>query len=287
MKREHKEMMKARARNIALRVAYDGTAYAGFQRQTPPVIAVQNVLEEKLARIFGDSIELAAAGRTDAGVHAYGQVVNFFTDGTIPVTRIARAANSLLPPDIAVKEAWEADRDFSARHSARSKTYLYRIAQGETPDPLCARYAWYIRRPLDVPAMQDALARILGTHDFSAFRAAGGAPMSPVRTMYEAVIDEERPGLLACRIHGSRLLYHMVRNLIGTVVNVGLGVLRPGDMDRILASRDRAQASATAPAHGLYLLHVAYGDDSEKDFEKNLEKTVDTAADTGYNTSCR
>ena len=258
MKREHKEMMKARARNIALRVAYDGTAYAGFQRQTPPVIAVQNVLEEKLARIFGDSIELAAAGRTDAGVHAYGQVVNFFTDGTIPVTRIARAANSLLPSDIAVKEVWEADRDFSARHSARSKTYLYRIAQGETPDPLCARYAWYIRRPLDVPAMQDALARILGTHDFSAFRAAGGAPMSPVRTMYEAVIDEERPGLLACRIHGSGFLYHMVRIMAGTLLEIGQGKYPPGEITAILRSEDRERAGKTAPACGLYLERVFY-----------------------------
>ena len=275
MKREHKEMMKARARNIALRVAYDGTAYAGFQRQTPPVIAVQNVLEEKLARIFGDSIELAASGRTDAGVHAYGQVVNFCTDGTIPVSRIARAANSLLPPDIVVKEAWEADRAFSARHSARSKTYLYRIAQGETPDPMLARYAWYIRRPLDCAAMRAALARILGTHDFSAFRTAGGAPMSAGRTMYKATLEEERPGLLACRIHGSGFLYHMVRNLMGTIANVGLGVLQPADIDRILASRDRAQASATAPAHGLYLLHVAYGEEAPAHPQKNIEKTVD------------
>ena len=103
MKREHKAEMKARARNIVLKVAYDGTAYHGFQRQTPPIVAVQNILEEKLQTIFGDTIELAAAGRTDAGVHAYGQVVNFFTDGRIPVDRIARAANSLLPDDIVVR----------------------------------------------------------------------------------------------------------------------------------------------------------------------------------------
>lgn len=258
MKKEHKEMMKARRRNIALQVAYDGTAYAGFQRQTPPIIAVQNVLEEKLETIFGDSIELAAAGRTDAGVHAYGQVVNFFTDGTIPTDRIARAVNSLLPDDITVKKAWEADREFSARHSATSKTYLYRIQTGETPNPMTARYAWYIRRPLDIAAMQAALDVILGTHDFSAFRASGGAPMSPVRTMYEATIGEERDGLLACRIHGSGFLYHMVRNVIGTVANVGLGVLTVADFERILASHDRQQASATAPARGLYLLDVRY-----------------------------
>lgn len=257
MKKEHKAMMKARRRNIALRIAYDGTAYAGFQRQTPPIVAVQNVLEEKLETIFKDTIELAAAGRTDAGVHAYGQVVNFFTDGTIPVDRIPRAVNSLLPPDITVKAAWEADRDFSARHSATSKTYLYRIQTGETPNPLTARYAWYLRRPLDLMVMQEALTKILGTHDFSAFRAAGGAPMSPVRTMYEAAISKNGD-IIECRIHGNGFLYHMVRNLIGTLVNVGLGVLSVGDFQRILASRDRKNASATAPARGLYLFDVQY-----------------------------
>ena len=133
MKPEHKEIMKARKRNIRLTVSYDGTAYNGFQRQNPPQIAVQNVLEEKLQQVCGDTIELAASGRTDAGVHALGQVVNFFTDGRIPVDRLPRAVNSILPPDIVVLEAAEADRDFSARHSAKSKTYIYRILQGYIP----------------------------------------------------------------------------------------------------------------------------------------------------------
>ncbi len=261
MKPEHKAEMKARARNIVLKVAYDGTAYHGFQRQTPPVIAVQNVLEEKLQVVFGDSIELAASGRTDAGVHARGQVVNFFTNGRIPVDRIVRAVNSLLPSDIVVLAAAEADFDFSARHSAKSKTYLYRIQQGEVSDPFSARYAWYVRRPLDREAMAEALRMILGTHDFSAFRASGGAPMSPVRTMYEAVLAEEPHGILVCRIHGSGFLYHMVRNIIGTLVRVGLGDLAPADFQRIMESRDRTQAAATAPACGLFLEQVEYGND--------------------------
>ena len=124
MKPEHKAEMKARRRNVALTVAYDGTAYHGFQRQAPPITAVQNVLEEKLAMVFGDSIELAASGRTDAGVHAYGQVVNFFTNGRIPIERVARAANSLLPQDITVKEARGAAGDSSARQRAKAKTYI-------------------------------------------------------------------------------------------------------------------------------------------------------------------
>lgn len=258
MKPEHKAEMKARARNIVLTVAYDGTAYHGFQRQTPPVVAVQNVLEEKLQLVFGDTIELAASGRTDAGVHAYGQVVNFFTNGTIPTERIVRAANSLLPPDIVVKEAHEADFDFSARHSAKSKTYIYRIQQGDVPSVFTQRYAWYVRRPLAVAAMQQALDCIIGTHDFSAFRAAGGAPMSPVRTMYEARVESKEDGILEFTIHGNGFLYHMVRNIIGTVVNVGLGNLTVKDFQRILASLDRKQASATAPACGLYLYKVEY-----------------------------
>ena len=258
MKKEHKEMMKARRRNIAMVVAYDGTAYHGFQRQTPPVVAVQNILEEKLPLLFGDSIELAAAGRTDAGVHAYGQVVNFFTDGRIPVDRIVRAANSLLPDDIVIKRAWEADREFSARHSAKGKTYLYRLDIGETPDPMLARYSWHMRHKLSLPAMRSALELVRGTHDFSAFRAAGGAPMSPVRTMYEAELYEERPDLLAVKLHGSGFLYHMVRNIIGTLVAVGTGDKTVGDFAQILASKDRTRASATAPARGLFLWQVDY-----------------------------
>ena len=258
MKPEHKAEMKARARNIALLVAYDGTAYHGFQRQTPPVVAVQNVLEDVLKAVFGDTIELAAAGRTDAGVHAYGQVVNFFTDGTIPAERIVRAVNSLLPSDIAVQAAWEADREFSARHSARAKTYLYRVQQGDAPNPLTARYAWYERRPLDVAAMQAAMAQLLGTHDFSAFRAAGGAPMSPVRTMYVSEVQPIAGEQLEFRLRGTGFLYHMVRNIVGTVVNVGLGRISVARFGEILASLDRQQASATAPARGLYLARVEY-----------------------------
>ena len=257
MKPEHKDEMKARARNIRLTVAYDGTNYHGFQRQRPPVVAVQNVLEAKLETVFGDSIELAASGRTDAGVHAYGQVVNFFTDGRIPVERIPLAVNSLLPDDIVVLEAAEADFDFSARHSAKSKTYIYRIQRGSFPNPFTRNYAWYVGRPLDIHAMREALAMVLGTHDFTSFRASGGAPMSPVRTMYRAEIGE-KGDLLEITIHGNGFLYHMVRNMVGTLVNVGLGRISIAGFREILEARDRKKASPTAPAQGLYLFSVEY-----------------------------
>lgn len=258
MRPEHKEEMKARRRNIRLRVAYDGTRYHGFQRQSPPVVAVQNVLEKALEQVFGDAIELAAAGRTDAGVHATGQVVNFFTDGRIPVERIPHAVNGLLPPDIAIWEAAEADREFSARHSAKGKTYLYRIQQGAAPNPFTARYAWHISRPLDIGAMGEALQCILGEHDFSSFRAAGGAPMSPVRTIDRAEISPAAGNQIEIVFHGNGFLYHMVRNLVGTLVPVGLGNLSPKDFLRILEARDRGKASPTAPARGLCLQSVDY-----------------------------
>ena len=269
MKREHKEEMKRRARNICLLVAYDGTSYHGFQRQTPPVVAVQNVLENSLSRVFGDAVELAAAGRTDAGVHAAGQVVNFFTDGTIPVERVPRAVNSLLPPDIVVCRAFEADRNFSALHSAKEKTYRYRILTGETPSPFLCRYAWHIRQPLDTAAIETALVSLLGEHDFSSFRAAGGAPMSPVRTMKRA--ECVRGGReLSFVFAADGFLYHMVRNIIGTLVDVGRGVLLPAEFAAILEAKDRQRAGATAPACGLCLTRVEYDADwyePPEDFE--------------------
>ena len=263
MRPENVEMMKARARNIALTVAYDGTNYHGFQRQTPPVVAVQNVLERALREVCGETVELAAAGRTDTGVHAYGQVVNFFTDGRIPTERLPRAVNGLLPPDIVVTGAWEAEREFSARHSATGKAYVYRLEQCTAPNPFTRNYAWQIFHPLDLEAMRAALAMLVGTHDYSSFRAAGGAPMSPVRTLDEIRLTEEGSGRISCYLHGNGFLYHMVRNIMSTVVNVGLGRISVERFREIFDALDRRFASPTAPACGLYLLSVDY--DERKD----------------------
>ncbi len=258
MRLENVELMKRRARNLALKVAYDGTRYHGFQRQSPPVVAVQNALEAALTEVCGETVELAAAGRTDAGVHACGQVVNFFTDGRIPTERLPRAVNGLLPPDIAVTDAWEAARDFSARHSAKGKAYVYRMEQCTVPNPFTRNYAWQIFRPLDVEAMRAALAMLVGTHDYSSFRAAGGAPMSPVRTIDEIRLEDEGEGRLSCYLHGNGFLYHMVRNIVSTVVSVGQERISVGRFAEIFVARDRRLASPTAPACGLYLLHVDY-----------------------------
>ncbi len=261
MKSEHKDELKARRRNIALLVSYDGTNYNGFQRQNPPSVAVQNILEERLEKIFGDKIELTASGRTDAGVHALGQVVNFFTNGRIEIEKIPRAASSLLPKDIIVRAAWEADKNFSALHSAKSKIYVYKIQRGETLNPFTAKFAWHIRYPLDVEKMRAALNLIVGTHDFSAFKAENKTNMNPVRTIYAAEIfssEEFAADILSIKIHASGFLYHMARNIVAAVVAVGRERLSVEEFRRIFDSRDRKLVPATAPACGLCLHEVFY-----------------------------
>ena len=243
-------------RNIKLILAYDGGKYHGFQRQNN-AISVQNVLEKKLAIVFGGEIKLAASGRTDAGVHAYGQVVSFLTEGTIPIDRVVRAINSHLPSDIVVRSAEEVALDFSARHSAKDKIYIYKIQQGEVLDPFKRQYAWYIRKELNVDKMNEAMQCIVGTHDFSAFRAVGSAPMHPVRTIFEAKCKLEGD-TIEFVFWGNGFLYHMARNLVGTLVNVGKGKTTLEDFKGILEGKDRQKAGMTAPAQGLYLKEVNY-----------------------------
>ena len=256
MKSEHKEMMKARRRNIMLTLSYDGTQYHGFQRQNK-VIAVQNVLEKALEKLFGDSIELAAAGRTDAGVHAMGQVVNFFTDGVIPIENVVRAGNRLLPDDIVLLEAKEADRDFSALHSVESKIYIYKVYESEIADPFLSRFSWHINKPLNLEYMQSALKYIEGEHDFSSFRSAGGNDTSPIREIYEASCKKDG-NMYIFKFWGSGFLYHMVRNIMGLMINIGLGRVDKDEVPKIMAARNRALAGKMAPANGLYLYKVYY-----------------------------
>lgn len=262
MRAENRAEMKLRRRNIALTVAYDGTNYNGFQWQSPPRVAVQNVLENRLEKIFGDKIELAAAGRTDAGVHAFGQVVNFFTDGRIDVEKIPIAASGVLPADIIVREACEVDKNFSALHSAKSKIYLYRILRGVASNPFVNRFAWHIFRPLDVEAMHEALKLLIGTHDYSSFKAAGGAPnMNPVRTIFATELFEEKifgDDILTIKIHASGFLYHMARNIVALTVAVGRNKISIEEFKTIFDARDRSYVPATAPAQGLCLQEVFY-----------------------------
>ena len=243
-------------RNIKLTVSYEGTAYNGFQRQLNG-IGIQQVLEGRLAKLFGHELKMNGAGRTDTGVHAYGQVVSFKTNGTIPIDRIMIASRCLLPHDIVITQAEEVNEDFHAQYSAISKIYVYKIYPQETPNPFLRNYAWHIRRKLDVAAMEQAAQVIVGTHDFSAFRAAGSAANNPVRTIMKTAC-QFNDNILELSFWGTGFLYHMVRNLTGTLVEVGLGCRSREDFKNILESRNRKKAGITAPAHGLYLKEVKY-----------------------------
>lgn len=254
-------------RVLRLTVAYDGTAYHGFQRQTN-LLTIQGSLETVLAKICGHPVTLYGAGRTDAGVHAYGQVVHFYTSAGIPVERLAGAASNLLPPDIVVTDAVETGPEFHARFSAQSKVYVYRIYQGQMKNPFLSPLTWHVRQPLADAPIQEALAMLLGTHDFSSFRAAGGPPCTPIRTILQAESRRLEDDILEFSFWGDGFLYHMVRNLVGTLVNVGKGRTTPARFKQILESCDRTQAGPTAPPQGLYLKKVFYGDEAQIDHIK-------------------
>lgn len=244
-------------RNIKLILAYDGTAYHGYQRQAN-AMTIQQLVEEKLAKLFGHPLKLTGSARTDAKVHAYGQVVNFYTTGTIPTERIAVAAKGLLPADIVVVSADEVAPEFHARRSAVGKIYRYRLLNTRLANPFERNYAWHFAAELDTLLMHQAVQAVVGTHDFSAFRATGGAPVSPVRTIMAATCRHTSESVVELEFWGTGFLYHMVRNLVGTLVEVGRHRLTPDGFAAILAGRDRHAAGITAPPQGLYLVEVKY-----------------------------
>ncbi len=243
-------------KNLKLTVAYDGSAYHGFQRQAN-AMTVQQVLEETLTVLLGESIVVAGAARTDAGVHAYGQVISFRTNSRVPVERIPIAMQGMLPRDIAVIDAQEANAAFHARFAATGKLYRYRILNSPVPDPLQRNYVWQMPRAIELPEMQTALQSIAGDHHFGAFQSAGSSAKNPVRTLYDATCTRQGE-TLDFHFHGNGFLYHMVRNIVGTVVDVGTKKISLTDFQRIFDGRDRRKAGATAPGAGLYLLKVFY-----------------------------
>ncbi|RJR43026.1 MAG: tRNA pseudouridine(38-40) synthase TruA [Deltaproteobacteria bacterium] len=244
-------------RNIRLLLEYEGAAYHGWQRQKN-ALSIQEVLETALAKLTGEALRVHGSGRTDAGVHARGQVANFHTTSHIPLKAFYAGLNSLLPRDLAVLEAVEAPGDFHARKSARAKTYEYRILNRKESSPLNRRYAWLVRQTLNLEDMAQAAAMLLGEHDFSAFRASGGAPGHAVREVFNAAWQPEAEGHLRFSITATGFLRGMVRSLVGTMVEIGLGKRPPEDLAGLLKSGDRAGAGPTAPAQGLFLVEVLY-----------------------------
>lgn len=241
-------------RNIKLILEYEGTEYHGWQVQ-PGQLTVQQVLEERLARILQENVSLIGAGRTDAGVHAYQQVANFRCASRLPLQSLQKGVNSLLPGDIAVTGSAEVSPEFNARYWARSKVYAYRILNRSAPSAFWRRWSWLQYRPLSLEAMEKALPCLLGTHDFSAFRASGCTARTVVRTVLRADLTR-RGDMVEIRLEANAFLRYMVRNVVGTLVEIGLGRRAPEEMAQILAGRDRRRAGATAPARGLTLERV-------------------------------
>jgi tRNA pseudouridine38-40 synthase len=235
---------------------YEGTAYHGWQIQ-PGLPTIQGNLEAALARIAGAPVAVRGAGRTDAGVHALAQVASLSADLRLDVCTLRRALNASLPRDIVVCHVEEAPPDFDARRSARSKTYRYTLLRREYPSAWLGRHSLYMRSPLDLPAMGQAARAAIGTHDFSAFRAGTCTAATPVRTVLEASW-RVAGDLWHFEITANAFLQHMVRILVGTLLEVGRGKRAPSDVAAVLASRDRRRAGKTAPPHGLCLVQVHY-----------------------------
>ncbi len=243
-------------RNIKLTIEYDGTGYCGWQVQ-PNLKTVQGVMEETIARITGEGVRLIASSRTDAGVHALGQVANFKTRSSLDACSLKRALNSLLPQDIRVKGVEEVDETFHARFGAKGKVYEYRILHGDLPSPFYRHFSWFVRGRLDVARMREAAMKLVGRHDFSSFCSAGSMYKTPVREIYEIHVGR-RGGLVVMQIEANAFLKQMVRNIVGTLVEVGKRKLTPSQFGDILEARDRRKAGVAAPPQGLFLVKVNY-----------------------------
>ena len=244
-------------RTIKLLIEYDGTNYQGWQVQ-PQGPTIQGMIEEKLALLTGEIIHLIGSGRTDAGVHAFGQVAHFKTKSQMEVHSIQRALNSLLPPDIVIQRAEEVEEDFHARKQSKSKVYEYRILNRNIRSPFHRGYAWHISQELDFEEMKKTTQRLVGEHDFSSFRSVGSPTRTAIRKVIRAEWKRGRDGIILFEIEANGFLKQMVRAIVGTLVEVGQGKISSEEFQRILDSKDRKRAGPTAPAHGLVLKEVKY-----------------------------
>jgi tRNA pseudouridine38-40 synthase len=246
-------------RVMRLLLAYDGTGFRGWAAQRDPSIrTVEGELSAALGRVLDEPIKLSVAGRTDAGVHARGQVTSFRTTTNLAPDRIRDAINAILGPELVVRKASEAPADFDARFSATAREYRYLIATGDVTDPFTARYVWHRPAPLHVPSMRRASVQLLGERDFASFCRNPGRGRSTVRDLQRIAV--RRVGdQVSIAFRANAFLHQMVRSLVGTLVVVGAGRLEPDAIDRILEARDRSAAPPIAPPNGLTLERVIYG----------------------------
>jgi tRNA pseudouridine38-40 synthase len=244
--------------NIRLLLEYDGSKFCGWQVQLGQR-SIQGVLQSAIGRITGEDIKLHGSGRTDAGVHALGQVANFLTEVTMPADRFAPAVNRFLPSDVRVLRSDLVPDDFHARYSAVAKTYVYKVIQAEVTPPLQRDRVWAIRQQLDLTLMRDAMSSLQGTHDFRAFCASGSSVGSTVRTITHAELDfDPVSSIVTIKVRADGFLYNMVRIIAASAVRIGMGKLSPNTLAEAVATGQRRLLPFTAPPQGLYLLAVEY-----------------------------
>jgi tRNA pseudouridine38-40 synthase len=245
-------------RTIRLTLAYDGTGFRGWARQRDPSIrTVESVVAAHLERVLQEPVKLSAAGRTDAGVHARGQVASFITASSVEPERLQKALNGALAPEVVVVVAGHAPEGFDARFSARAREYVYRIHEAALPDPFTARFVWHRPGRLQLSRLRGAARLLLGEHDFASFCRHPGDTRSTVRELRRLTVARQGD-VLSIRAVANAFLHQMVRSLVGTLVAVGEGKLEAGTMPEILAARDRVAAGRPAPARGLTLEKVHY-----------------------------
>ena len=242
-------------RNLKLTIQYDGTRYCGWQKQ-PNSSGIQGTIEYAIYEITKEKVNITGSGRTDAGVHALGQVANFKTRSSIPANRFPDALNAKLPKDISIIDCQEVSEDFHSRYSATGKIYRYLIYNKPYRSPLYKDTSYHVRYDLDIQKMRSEAKSLLGTHEFKGFMSSGSSVKDTVRTIHNITI-EESGDLIVLEVEGNGFLYNMVRIIVGTLVDIGRGRIDKS-MEEIIASQDRGEAGHTAPAHGLFLKKVDY-----------------------------
>jgi tRNA pseudouridine38-40 synthase len=244
-------------RNLRMVLEYDGTANHGWQRQANG-LTIQQVLEEKISVMTGETVKVIGSGRTDAGVHALGQIAHFKTAATIPEIHFLKGINSLLPRDIALKDLQEAAPSFHARYDAKSKVYQYQIVSGSVRPVILRQYAWFVPGPLDIERIREAASHFRGTHDFSSFCSVHSDAPDHIRTITDIQIEAGSDGLIKIEMEADGFLRHMVRGIVGTLVEIGRGKRSISGIQAVISAKDRRHGGMTAPPHGLFLKEVKY-----------------------------
>ena len=250
-------MIEYNVTNFKIIIEYDGRRYCGWQRQNHDP-TIQETIEQALRKMTGQHISVIGSGRTDAGVHAYGQVANFKCETNLKSKDFRGGLNSLTPDDIVVLNCKEVDDGFHARYDVKSKVYIYKFFNSTHPAAIDRQYAWHIRTELNPETMRTAISHLIGKHDFKAFEGAGSPRSHTIRSVMSANLYRQNENYLIFDIEADGFLRFMVRNIVGTLAEVGKGKITPHEFKRILDSKDRSQAGATAPAHGLFLKTVKY-----------------------------